>query len=480
MISSVYPDTDIKLGSLRADASRRHVSGCMLALALAAALGLGACATYTPRSLPQQPDLAAHVPLRIDSGALSLPALRRHIFNPADGLDMTEVAMLAVVNNPDLKAQRRQDGVARAQLFAARLLPDPQLSLSTDHPTDSGPGLTNAYGLGLNFDIAALVTRDARVDAASAGKRQVDLDLLWQEWQVAQRARILYVQSQTQGAELELLRKARRLYADRYARSSRALHQGDLTLDITGTDLTALLDAQTRVSQMERQLNQTHHDLNVLLGLAPDVTLILSPMSEPAPPDAAREAMALKTIQHRRPDLLALQVGYLSQEAGVRRAILAQFPALSVGLTRARDTAGLHTAGFGVTLNLPVFSANRGEIAVQRATRDHLWQEYQARLDRSTVQIDMLQKQSALIVQRLKEIETSLPDLEFMVRRAGRAYDVRDIDALTYLNMQVTLMNKRIEAADLRQARWDTRIALDTLLAWPVPENPIPAEDAKR
>lgn len=442
-------------------------------------LGLGACATYAPRPLPRQPDLAARVPLRIDSGALSLPALRRHVFNPADGLDMTEVAMLAVVNNPDLKAQRRKADVAQAQLFAARLLPDPQLALTTDHPTDSGPGLTNAYGLGLNFDISALVTRGARVDAASAGKRQVDLDMLWQEWQVVQRARILYVQRQTQSVELGLLHKARRLYADRYARSSNALRQGDLTLDFAGTDLTALLDAQTRVSQMERQLNQTRHDLDVLLGLAPDVALTLAPMHEPVPPDAAREALALKTIQHRRPDLLALQAGYLSQEAGVRRAILAQFPALSVGLTRTRDTAGLHTAGFGVTLNLPVFSANRGEIAVQRATRVQLWQEYQVRLDQSYVQIDMLQKQQTLIGQRLSEIETSLPDLELMVRRAGRAYDVRDIDALTYLNMQATLMNKRIEAADLRQAQWETRIALDTLLAWPVSENPMPAEDAK-
>ncbi|MHB8727744.1 MAG: TolC family protein [Sulfuricaulis sp.] len=452
-----------------------------LALLLAGLLlGLGGCAIYAPRPLAKQADLAAQVPLRVDASTLSLPALRHHVFNPADGLDMTETAMLAVVNNPDLKVQRRKADVAHAQLFAARLLPDPQLSLSTDRPTDSGPGLTSAYGLGLNFDIAALVTRSARVDAASAGRQQVDLDMLWQEWQVVQQARLLYVQSLTRKRELDLLRQAQRLYADRYARSSNALRQGDLTLDYAGTDLTALLDAQTRVSQMERQLNRTRHDLNALLGLAPDVALNLAPMNEPLPPDAVRDATALKTIQQRRPDLLALQAGYRSQEAGVRRAILAQFPALSVGLTRARDTAGVHTAGFGVTLNLPLFSANRGEIAVQRATRDQMWQEYQSRLDQSYAQIDMLQKQLTLIGQRQAQMETNLPDLELMVQRAGRAYDVRDIDALTYLNMQATLMNKRIEAADLRQAQWDTRIALDTLLAWPDAETPPPAEDAKQ
>ncbi|MHB8621991.1 MAG: TolC family protein [Sulfuricaulis sp.] len=392
---------------------------------------------------------------------------------------MTDVAILAVINNPDLKAQRSKDEVARAQLFAARLLPDPQLSLSTDHPTDNGPGLTNAYGVGLNYDIATLVTRGARTDMASAAKTQVDLDLLWQEWQVAQQARLLYVQLLIQDRELDLLRQAQRLYADRYARSAAALRQGDITLDVTGTDLTTLLNAQTKVSQIERQLNQTHHDLNALLGLAPDTTLTLVSLGEPVVSDAARELKTLKTIQRRRPDLLALQAGYRSQEAGVRRAILAQFPALSVGFTRARDTTGVHTIGLGITLNLPIFSANRGDIAIQRATRDQLWQEYQARLDQTYAQIDMLQKQRQLIELRRKEIEANLPNLERMAQTAGRAYEARDIDPLTYLNMQNTLVDKRIEAADLQQSQWDTSIALDTLLAWPGSEQNLPDKVTK-
>lgn len=444
------------------------------ALMLAAVVGLTGCATYEPRPLAIHPDLGERIPLKVDIGTLSLPGLQHHAFNPAQGLDMTDVAILAVINNPDLNAQRRKADVARAQLFSARLLPDPQLSLSTDHPTDNGPGLVNAYGVGLNYEISALVTRGARVDAAAAAKTQVDLDLLWQEWQVAQQARLLYVQSMTQDRELDLLRHAEHLYADRYRRSSSALRQGDITLDVTGTDLTALLDAQAKASQIERQLNQTHHDLNALLGLAPDTALPLASLSEPVALDSAREIKALTTIGQRRPDLLALQAGYRSQEAGVRRAVLAQFPALSVGFTRARDTAGVRTAGFGITLSLPIFSANRGEIAIQHATRDQLWQEYQARLDQTYAQIDMLQKQRKLLQQRLEEINASLPDLERMVRAAEHAYEARNIDALTYLNMRSTLVNKRIEAADLRQSQWDTCIALDTLLAWPGSEHNLP------
>ena len=59
-----------------------------------------------------------------------------------------------------------------------------------------------------------------------------------------------------------------------------------------------------------------------------------------------------------------------------------------------------------------------------------------------------------------------------MVHRAAKAYRARDIGALTYLNMQTTLLNKQLEVADLRQSLWKNRIALDTLLTWPQRQGP--------
>jgi hypothetical protein len=97
---------------------------------LAILMLLGACTTYKPQPLPEGPDLETQVPrLKINVRQLPLPLLRSHPFNPENGLDMIEVAILAVINNPDLKARRRQAEVARAQLFDARLLPDPQISI---------------------------------------------------------------------------------------------------------------------------------------------------------------------------------------------------------------------------------------------------------------------------------------------------------------------------------------------------------------
>lgn len=450
-----------QLGPRATTTSRAVVVGLVL-------LGMTGCATYTAKPLPRHPDLVADAShLNVDAASLKLPMPARHRFDPSNGLDMTEVAMLAVANNPELKAERQRAKIAGAQLFAAKLLPDPQLSISADHPTDHDPSLGNAYGVGLNYDLTALVTRSARMQEAVASKRQVNLEVMWHEWQTVQQARILFVRTVYQQQRVALLREAAALYGRRYARSAKALSQGNLTLDVAGTDLTALMDADSRLAQAERNLDKTRRKLKALLGLSPQAPLTLQQPAS-APPNYLRPvATLLKTLPQRRPDLLALAAGYRSQEARVRRAILAQFPSLSVGLNRARDTSNVHTVGLGISLNLPLLNANRGDIKVQRATRAQLRQQYQARIDAAVGEVDSLLSQQALIQQQLELTGAHLPILARMVEQAQRAYRARNIDALTYLNMQSTLLSKQLEQTDLTQARWETRIALDTLLAWP-------------
>ena len=151
---------------LRAGAPFRHAGIVCLSLLI------GACAAYRPKPLPAQPDLEKAVPhVQIDTDRLPGPQLFAHAFDPADGLDMTEIAQLAVLNDPELRAQRLKARVARAQVFSARLLPDPQLSLSADHPTGPASNLFDAYGLGLDYDIKELVTRPAAIDEAKASAR---------------------------------------------------------------------------------------------------------------------------------------------------------------------------------------------------------------------------------------------------------------------------------------------------------------------
>ncbi|HUV96515.1 MAG TPA: hypothetical protein VMV98_03515, partial [Acidobacteriaceae bacterium] len=79
---------------------------------------INGCATYKPRPLPTAPDLTNTVDLTIPSTQLDVPGLEPHTISP-EGLDLTALMTLAVLNNPDLKAARLQANVARAQLLEA-------------------------------------------------------------------------------------------------------------------------------------------------------------------------------------------------------------------------------------------------------------------------------------------------------------------------------------------------------------------------
>jgi outer membrane protein, heavy metal efflux system len=431
----------------------------MVGIFMVGLLLMAGCAGYSPKPLPQELSLS---PSLVSTGTAGAPkGLEEKM------LTLDQVASLAVRNNPDLKAKQKQLGVAEAQLYSAGLLPDPQISAGLDFPMGSDAGLFNAYGLGLSYDIIPLINRGARVESERAATKQVTLQLLWNAWQVSQQARTLAVRWVEEVRQLRLLRRMRELYEQRYHRSSEAMKQGDLTLGVTGTDLTALLDSLSQINQVEQTHNNTGHALHLLLGLSPEVPLPIR-MPSPAPlMSASVLKVRLSEVSRRRPDLLALRAGYQSQEAKVRAAILSQFPSVSIGISRARDTSSVDTAGFTIGLTLPLFSGSRGAIAVQRATREQLRTEYQARLDQTAVDIDKLYRLQGIVADQQARLDEYLPDLGRYVEEARGAYQRNDIDALTFLNMEMTWINKRLERIRLDQTQWETAVALQTLLAIP-------------
>ncbi|MDD2541066.1 MAG: TolC family protein [Desulfuromonadaceae bacterium] len=427
--------------------------------------GLTACALYHPKPLAETPSFLGHVPhVTVSADRLSLPELRNHPFNPDDGLDMTEVAILAVVNNPDLRAQRDGRGIARAQLLAAGVLPNPQVTAGLDHPTTSGPGLVNAFTLGLSYDFGALVTRPAALGAARAVVDKIDWGMLWQEWQVVQKARLLFIQITEQEKIYSTLKQFRDLLTERVRRASAALSEGNLTLDTLTANLTELQGVESRLHELNRKNRQERQDLNALTGVAPAVQLPLTDNVHLPDLTAAQVAAALKQLPQRRPDLLALQAGYTSQEQLFRQAVLAQFPSLNLGLTRARDTSGINTFGFGVTMTLPVFDRNQGAIAITRATRRQLYDEYQARLNAVWSEVAALAEQIRLTDEQRQAVLAALPQMETVARRAKAALDIGGMEIVQFIGIQSALFEKQIEAQALEQSLLEQRTMLLTLL----------------
>jgi len=435
---------------------------------------LSACAHYHARPLPQSANLSGKLPTpTINVNKLRIPGLESTAFDASDGLDMTETVILAVDHSPKLDAERKRRGIRQAQLMQAGLLPDPSLSAGVDHPT-TGPDSRNGYNVGINQDIRAILTRPDRQQAARASARQVNLDVLWQEWQVAEKARQLYVKLHTENRLASIYRSARNLYSGRYDQDRKALQANRITLDVSAGDLVNLVNASTRLRKLEQQQNQTRHDLNELLGLRPGYPLKLDGIPNQPLPSQREVAAATADLPHRRPDLIALQAGYDSQEAAVRQAILEQFPSLNIGVTRARDTAGVNTIGLGVSIGLPFFNGNRGHIAVARATRAHLRAEYQARLDKATSESDRTWQQTRILQRQLREVRKRIPELRRVADRARQSLRSGNLAAGTYITLRTQLLDKRAEAVQLQSSLQQAGIALETLLGMPLTSTQAP------
>jgi outer membrane protein TolC len=431
---------------------------------------LAQCTSYQPLSLDDgQPAIDTLGRVEIDPRAMPTAALQAYRFDSSDGLDMTEVAMVAVTRNPDLRLARDDLGIARAQAFSAGLLPDPQIGIESDYPAPGPAGATRAFTYGLSIDMMAILQRGDNQHAADATVAKTDLGLLWQEWQVIAQARQLYLKAVYADEVMPLLVRQRELSAGRYQRIAAAVGAHDQPADVLSVALTAMQDADKQLADAQRQRVQTRHDLNALLGIVPAVELPLAGPAAVAPVDPHVVEEALHQLARQRPDLLALEAGYTAQQAKYRGAILGQFPNLTVGFVRTRDTSNVYTSGFQVNLSLPVFNRNRGNIEIEQATRGRLHDEYQNRLAQAQSDVDRLLADTAVLGRQLAGAQAALPLLDQAARMAQQAYDRHDLAIGAYTDAQTAALAKRIEAETLSESLAEQRIALQALLGDGIP-----------
>ncbi|MGH6993903.1 MAG: TolC family protein [Caulobacteraceae bacterium] len=442
-------------------------SGRIACIAALAVTALGGCAHYSARPLPNEANLAARpADLKVDLSQLDLAPLAPHRFDPAAGLDPTDVAILAVLNSPDLKAKRAAAGVAAAQAFSAGLLPDPQLSASADVPDHPARAIT-AWALTPTIDLLSLVTHGATQKAAKEAQKQADLDLLWSEWTTAQQARTLAVTILANEAKGALLARIDSDLSARLSASTAAWRRGDLPSSTFSADQAAKIDADAQLAIARAAERTSRGELNALIGLAPDVQLDLVAGEPPGPTSPAEVGADLGRVAQRRPDLLALQAGYRSQDANLRRAILAQFPLISLGYSRQMDNTGILSNGVAANLVIPIFNRNRGDIRIQEATREKLAQEYQARLDQTAADIAKARAELQADEAAAAKLAAELPVLESTMNSAEPRYARGDISSDQFLALEEAVLRDEASLADLRLASQLALISLDTLLFIP-------------
>jgi outer membrane protein TolC len=414
---------------------------------------------------------AEYAALPLDRSTLlksDVRSLRHTGFALPQRLGINDIGRLAVENNPDLIAARTQRGVAEAQVLQAGILPNP--SISGGYPfLLGGPGTFDAITASIGQDIKSLIIRPAKRRAARAAAQAIDASILWQEWQTIGKARLLVVDLVEGEKTRQVLSETQGVIEDRLAREQRALLQRDATLTTIVPALTAMGDIRKQIDALERQQQTRRRDLDALLGLSPDVVVPLDNRLELPPIDPVAVAALLPTLPDRRPDLVALQFGYRSQEEKLRGAILAQFPALVIGATGGRDTSDVRTLGPQITFDLPIFDRNQGNIAVEQATREKLHAEFTARITAAESEVRGLLADQAVLARQLPAIRAQLGRLQAAASNAAVAFAAGDIDERGYVDLVTASLARQQELISVEQLMLEQQVAIATLVGAGMP-----------
>jgi outer membrane protein, heavy metal efflux system len=437
--------------------------GCLLTFAIAAVRAQS----------EMRPGDAREAPVRIPTTRFERRPLGPLSFDPRKGIGPDEAATIALYSNPALRAIRDRRGLAVAQLIQAGILPNPVVAYARDYVTGGNTvGTVDAYSFSAGWEFSALIPFLPKQTAARKNVRSVDLDIAWQEWQVAENARAAVYRVVALGEQVTRAREANRGLQESADAMREAVNVHEKTmLDLAAVD-SASQDSRATMLALEQDFERQQLGLDKILGLAPETKVRLrSGISLPTHLDLPNEHDLLDGIETRRLDLLGLRQGYASQDATVRAAILAQFPKMSVAFTRASDTTNVHTSGVSATVDVPIFDRNQGVLATERATRQKLLDEYNQRAFEARSDVAMALADIRSLNRQVAAAEEALPVLERLVNSAQTAIVQGNADVLSYYTARSNLLQKRIQLIKLQEQLLEAHTALEIASGRYLPSN---------
>ncbi len=437
------------------------------ALSLVLLGSMAGCKLYHVLPLDQKARSAALAPpdlVRITIGAKDLkhPILKPQAIDLSDGLSPEEAAILAVLANPDLKAIRDQRALAAAQLLDAGLLPDPVLSLSKDVPVGGNDqGAISAHSMQLSLDLTSLLTRGLRRKAAKAGQQSVDLDVAWQEWQMAEAAKLSVFRLIALAPQVDLTQQTDLALEENLQAIEASTESGAAGLNDLAAARTALDIGRRNALSLKQALDRERQTLNSLLGLLPKTDLILEKVRIQRAWTALPSEEELVQGLDQRLDLVALEKGYESEDARLRLAVWSQFPSIGISLSRARDTSNVVTQGTGVALSLPLFNRGLGAVAIERATRQQLFDQYASRLQHARSDLAQIWADMNSVRSMILAVERAMPAIEAQAQASEAAFRDGHLDLLSKNQARIALLSQKSVLASLQANLDELGVALE-------------------
>jgi outer membrane protein, heavy metal efflux system len=359
----------------------------------------------------------------------------------------------ALQNNLELFAQRAELTIAEARLIAARLRPNPVLSLSGEYLDVLGTGFSEINGGGpteissrVDFPIERCGKRQLRVATANYAKEIAEARLLNAVRKLKLDVTLSSIDVIQAKASLALATDNLRTFEELVRTNSVRVKAGAISpLDLTRSQV-AMLQFRSNVKRAELELLTAKTKLQNLLGrrFPVDDFDVLGDLKAPL----HTFGLELDTLQRAavdaRPDIRALDLDQARSQSELRLQ-LAQGKVDYIWGTEYRRQQGVNgksnTLGFFLSLPLPVFNRNQGEIARVRAEQEQLLRQMEALKAQVQTEVKMAFQEFRSSRELVESIETDLlkpaeqaRDTSAYVYRSGASSLIEFLDAQRAFN----------------------------------------------
>lgn len=305
-------------------------------------------------------------------------------------VDLPTALVLALRENPDLRAKRHALGLAEGRVQQSELLfqENPRVSIEADYRNRRFRAPTGRS----TADAAVSVLQEIEIAGQPAHRRQAAAShLSYTEWGIADAERLLQLEVMRAFYELLAIQESIQARRDSLETRDALLQAGRERYaqeDISVLDLNALRldtdEARARLLASQQERVGAAKQLRLLLGLGVEQPLValgdlfaasrLDALPDPLPSQAALIACALE----HRPDYQAARRKVETREAELRLARANRLPNIALGPMYKLDNED-QVVGGALTIPLPLFNRRTHAITAAAAQVEMARQELASR-----------------------------------------------------------------------------------------------------
>lgn len=402
-----------------------------------------------------------------------------------DGLTIEKLVELGANRRADLQAARARLAIAEGRLQQARLRPNPTFEAEYGSPRILGGESEYDFSAGVSQTFELGGKRTKRAAVAELELQQIRAEVLALERRLAVKIRTSYTNALSAARQLDVLEKLIVASAEIVRVTEARLQEGDVApLDVNLVKVEAD-GLKIKAIQARNDLETALLELKTLIGAGLDEAVKLAPQTE-RPPRLDLGLSELTEIALReRADLQAARLG---EQIGAARVNLARAGAVPnvTGSVRFSKNKGIidlpsrlgggviNDAGneitFGVSVDIPIFNRNQGEIAsaAGEQTQAARSREFLETTIKRDVAVAYRKYRAAAETLTIYSVQI-IPRSEENLRAVQQAYGFGEFSVFEVVNEQRRLIENITNYNQSLRDYYNALNELETALGTPIP-----------